>query len=426
MNLIWVPNQQFALYFLGFCRQYSSLGDFAIVVQDEVVIPEMWELAEEMNVQFVSREYALTQSFEYFLLFSWGLLAYQEGVRTSIKYKKLLLFGDGFNNTLYLHTSARNWDVYGLVFFGYELVDEAFTTSDLPNVAVKYLIDIDHISACVKELQERRKIGDYKHIINDECFLVVDRYWGMDSYRIKDWRKYNEYIKSVLAYVGEYKRVVFKKIDPVFSNEWNEDRQSAIVEFSGTKYLDWETIVTTDSGFRYLTSPEALFLGDRIEPFALFAFDGSTSLIGKWMRRELRVVWPDEIDLDNLFYDPNHAELLREKAILYREVIQLSSLDESTPSSAIRTSGRRMREFIGRFILKHFEARLKLLTQERDALTQERDALTQERDALTQERDALTQERDALTQERDAIVASTIWRATKNIRGLISWLIKYR
>jgi hypothetical protein len=100
--------------------------------------------------------------------------------------------------------------------------------------------------------------------------------------------------------------------------------------------------------------------------------------------------------------------LILEKSELYRDVSSQYKTGDESDLIRVKTAGTGMREIIGRFILTHF--------------AQKSDALTQERDALTQERDALTQERDALTQERDALKNSTIWRTTKNIRVVVSWI----
>jgi hypothetical protein len=259
MNLIWVPNQQFALYFLAFCRQYSVLGDYSIFVQYELVIPELKEFAEEMNIKFVSRDYATNKSFDYFVMSSWGNLSYQEEVRISVDYKKLLLFGDGFNNTMYLHTSARKWDIYGLIFFGYELVDETFKSRDLPNVKNKYIISIKSISDYVIELQARCRIANYKDVINNECFLILDRYWGTEPYLIKDWHNYEKYIERVLSYPDENLNIVYKKVEPEYSNTLDEVRQNTVIDFSNPRYFDWDSIVEPEPDFRYLTSPEKLF-----------------------------------------------------------------------------------------------------------------------------------------------------------------------
>jgi hypothetical protein len=403
VNLIWVPNQHLALLFLAFCRQNSQLGDFCIFVQDEAVIPELREMAEEMNVKFISRDATAKTDFQYFVIFSFGILSYQEEVRSSVKYEKLLIFGDHFNNAFYLHSSARDWDIHGLVFFGYELLDQSFISMDLRKTKETFVISLKLIADQVKDIQNRRKIRDYKEIINEQSHLILDRYWGSDSYRFTNWRGFERYLDEILQISKIPQNIIFKKVESSFSGSLDEKRHNRVTENLSLSCVDWESIVEEDPDFRYLTSPEALFLGDRIKPKSLFAFDGSTSLIGALSQSSLRVIWPDEVELIGVFENPFLEELVKEKSRIYREVIAISNNEHEISLIQVRTDGLAMREFIGRFIMNHYVTRLDALTQERDALTQERDALTQERDALTQERDALTQERDVLTQERDVL-----------------------
>jgi hypothetical protein len=434
MNLIWVPNQHFALYFLAFCRQYSSLGDFSIFVQDEAVIPEMRDLAGELNINFITREDTRKTHFEYFIMFSYGLLSYQEDVRASVRYEKLLIFGDQFNNTFYLHALARDWKIHGLVFFGYELIDNSFISMDLPFVEERFVISLSLIAKQVKELQGRRNIRDYKELINDQSHLILDRYWGTGSYQFRDSSDYRRYLNRIMQTSSIKELIIFKKVESTFSDVLDKKRKNDITEIAGHALLEWESVVQEDSDFRYLTSPEALFLGDRIAPNSLFAFDSSTSLIGSICQSNLKVVWPDNVEIHGIFKYPFVEELIKEKSRIYREVASKFRQGNDPSVVQVHTDGVHIREFLGRFVMNHFVNRLDALTQERDALTQERDALTQERDALTQERDALTQERDALTQERDALtqerdaltqerdalINSTIWRVTRPLRKFLS------
>jgi hypothetical protein len=393
MNLIWVPNQQFALYFLAFCRQNSQLGDFCIFVQDEEVIPELHEMAEEIGVKFINRDYATKLHFQYFVMFSYGILSYQEEVRSSVTYEKLLIFGDNLNNAFYLHSSARNWNIHGLVFFGYELIDQSFGSMDLSEIRETFVISLNVIADLVKELQNRRSIPDYKDFINEQCNLILDRYWGTDAYRFGDWSGYGRYIDEIVKISEPSQKLIFKKVESSFSSSLDIERQRRITENLSHSSVDWNSIVQEDPDFRYLTSPEALFLGERINPKLLFSFDGSTSLVGALSQSSLRIIWPDEVDLSGIFEHPYLMELVKEKSRVYREVIAKHHLQDDSSLIQIHTDGLAMREFIGRFIMNHYATSL----------------------------ETLTQERDALTQERDALVNSTIWRATRFIRALVSF-----
>jgi hypothetical protein len=407
MNLIWVPNQQFAIYFLHFCERNSDLGEFCIFVQDENVIPEFRELAMEIGIKFVDWNSATSNTFDNFYMFSWGILSYQETVRSSVNYEKLWLFGDGFNNSFLLHSEARNWKIEGLIYFGYELTDYAFISNDLPILEKKVVIEFQGIAKFVKELQDRRNVSDYHVQINSNSILVLDRYWGNDSYKIANWTNYERYFRSIFSKFDTSMQIVFKGVEKNYSGSADDKRDKIFKIITNSNYLSWDQIVATDSDFRYLTSPEALLLGERISPSSFFSFDSSTSLIASLAKNRVEVIWPDEAELAEIFCEPWVKSLILEKSELYRDVSSQYKTGDESDLIRVKTAGTRMREIIGRFILTHF--------------AQERDALTQERDALTQERDALTQERDALTQERDALVNSTIWRATRFIRALVSF-----
>ena len=398
MNLIWVPNQQFALYFLAFCRQYSVLGDYSIFVQYELVIPELKEFAEEMNINFISREDTRKTHFEYFIMFSYGILSYQEDVRASVKYKKLLIFGDQFNNTFYLHSLARDWEIHGLVFFGYELIDNSFISMDLPDVKESFVISLSLIAKQVKELQDRRNIGDYKEIINNQSHLILDRYWGTGPYRFRDRLGYRRYLNRIMETSGIQQSIIFKKVESNFSDVLDNERSHVITEIAGHALISWESVVQEDSDFRYLTSPEALFLGDRIAPNSLFAFDSSTSLIGSLSQTNLKIVWPDDVEVTGIFKYPFIEELVKEKSRIYREVVAESLHEDTLSVVQVRTDGLDMREFLRRFIKNHYVNML----------------------------DALTQERDALTQERDAIQNSRIWRGTLLFRLIVTKFRQYK
>jgi hypothetical protein len=399
MNLIWVPNQQYALYFLSLCEKNAHLGRFYIFVQDEGVIPEFKLMAEGIGVNFVDRKFATSNQFDNFYMFSYGILSYQESVRVSVKYQKLWLFGDALNNSLVLHSSARSWEIEGFVYFGYELVDEAFSTFDVRSIRNKEVIKFNGIAKYVKELQDRRNVPDYRNQIDSSAVLVLDRYWGDGSYKIENWEMYERYLSYILCNVEEPKRIIYKGVESDFLGFAESQRLKIFQEITDSDFFDWSQIVSSDSNFRYLTSPEALLLGMRIAPGVFFSFDGSTAMVAELSQFNVKVIWPDEIKLTGIFSEPWIENLIQQKSQMYREVAGQFKIENGLSEIKVITLGTEIREFISRFILEHF---------------------VQERDALTQERDALTQERDALTQERDALISSTIWRKTRFLRVLIS------
>ncbi len=429
MNLIWVPNQQIALYFLAFCSQNKDFGKFNIFVQDESVIPEMQELAAEMEINFVDRIFATNNSFQNFIMFSFGILSYQEEVRRSVTYNKLWLFGDNFNNSFYLHSHARHWEIEGLVYFGYDLIDEALISAGSLVGKKKRIIGVNEIANIVKELQHRRKIVSYNDTIDSKSFLILDRYWGSDSYPISDWTAYQKYIKEIVNVVDDSFDIVYKGVESSFASLNDKKRNEIVKSTAGSRFRNWNEIVQSDVDFLYLTSPEALILGNRITPSSIFAFDGSTSLVSQLVEREIKVIWPDVANISGIFHEDWIENLIKEKVEIYKQVISSTNGGKDTRQALASTAGINMREFMNRFITKHYVSRLHALIQERDELTQHRSALIQERDELTQHRSALIQERDELTQhrsaliqERDELTNSTIWRATKGVRVVVKWI----
>jgi FtsZ-binding cell division protein ZapB len=323
------------------------------------------------------------------------------------------------------------------------------------------VISFRDIAKFVEELQDRMRVPNYRNQIDSSVMLVLDRYWGDKSYKIENWEMYEKYLSEILSSKDCPEQIVYKGVESGFLGFAESQRLKVFKHVTDSKFSHWDHIVTTDSNFRYLTSPEALFLGGRISPGSFFSFDGSTALVAELSQFNVNVIWPDEIKPTGIFSEPWTENLILQKSQMYREVAEQFKIENGLSEISVKTLGTGIREFISRFILRHFEQERDVLTQERDvltqerdaltqerdaltqerdaltqerdaltqerdALTQERDALTQERDALTQERDALTQERDALTQERDALVTSTIWKTTKSLRGIISWLRKYR
>jgi putative colanic acid biosynthesis UDP-glucose lipid carrier transferase len=105
-------------------------------------------------------------------MFSFGVLSYQEEVRRSVTYKKLWLFGDHFNNTFYFHSHARHWEIEGLIYFGYDLIDEVLISTGSLIGIKKKIIGVNEIANIIQDLQRRRKIVSYNEI--GEIWIVAD------------------------------------------------------------------------------------------------------------------------------------------------------------------------------------------------------------------------------------------------------------
>ena len=394
MNLIWVPNQVFAIYFLGYCDENIDEGPFYVFVQDEEVLPELRSLGEEIGAIFVDRNFVSSNSFEKFFMYSWGILSYQEEVRSSVSYEKLWLFGEGFINNFYFHSHARNWEIEGLVYFGYELINESFQEKDLPTITKRIIIDFRRVAKLINALQSKRGIPDYKNQIGADTFLIVDRYWGMRPYLIGNWNNFKNYLEQIVKIPDRTLKVVIKEVPSHIIETEGLRRKESIKYAVGTRKVEWSEIVAPDSDFPYLTSPEALFFGGRIAPAALFSFDGSTSIIAGLVQQDIAIVWPDDIDISDFFLETWTEKLVQEKSMAYRTILaEFNSLNDFRKAK-ITTKGIEMRELISRFLLEHY---IKVKA-------------------------AVIHERDAVIHERDAITGSTIWRATLFLRRSITFL----
>ena len=188
--------------------------------------------------------------------------------------------------------------------------------------------------------------------------------------------------------------IVFKGVESSFSSLSDKKRNETVRSIAGSRFRNWNEIIKPDADFAYLTSPEALILGNRISPNSIFAFDGSTSLVSQLGGRDIKVIWPDAANISGIFQEGWIEELIQEKVEIYKQVIDSAYGGMDLEPVVVSTTGINTREFINRFIMNHYVNRL----------------------------DALTQERDALTQERDAVLRSKSWRVTKIFRILTNYL----
>ena len=196
MNLIWVPNQQAALYLIAYCDLQKNPDSYKIFIQDEKPIPELVESCHQIGVEFVNKDFATKNQFNQLIIFSFGILSYQEEVVRSVKHKKLWVFGDFFNNTFYFHASALKWKVEGFIHIGFRLQDRHFDLRYRDRDSKDFVIPFYKISEWVSRVQHHAGIPSYTSKINPESFLFLDRYWGKDSlYPINDWEKFTKFIK---------------------------------------------------------------------------------------------------------------------------------------------------------------------------------------------------------------------------------------
>jgi hypothetical protein len=170
----------------------------------------------------------------------------------------------------------------------------------------------------------------------------------------------------------------------------------------------WEDIFLVDGDLPEVNEPESVIYRNAQSPGLFFGFDSSLNVLvaEKWPTTQ--IIWPDPSKYSKYF-------LMQRSSVIVHEQIQMMQKYElqSSESEGIELK-------VGGHGISSMLSSVALL----EGMNSHR-VVTGKADVLTQELDALTQERDALTQERDALVASTIWRTTKSIRRLISWLKKY-
>jgi hypothetical protein len=413
MNLVFCPNRLFAIYLLAYISGFGNGRRFQVVILGDPVIPnELMNLASNLKVTFIKEDEVTNQSYEELIIHSYSLFALQSSYILGIDFKALTFYSDGMRNGFY-GLPRIDPRLKKLIYFGVELRETSFENC-LPasmNAVVREVVSFAQLSKVWADLQKSSQ-PQVANVFTAKDLLLVMRYWNQPdwNYEFRPGLTLLQYLREELSSLDGIDRLIFRA-DPRVAPQIQSVHLKEV--FAGqVEIVMWEDLFRQESELSELYEPESVIWSTSTGPRYFFGFDSSLNVLvgNKW--RQTEILWPRRVVFSKYFDLARSSHLVSEQISWMKEVNHNSSQIENLK---MRVEGFSIEQIITKITMSY----------QIDS-TQERDALTQERDALTQERDALTQERDALTQERDALVTSTIWKTTKSLRGLISWLKKYR
>jgi hypothetical protein len=434
-----IPKSVQIVYALSYISKYGRDENFNFLIVDlksfsylsieEVPeVNEIQELLTSLNVKVVNFEEAKKHKYEKLMILpGYVFFASTETFLRNFEYSTIGMVSDGIrNDNYYLDFQLPNNKNVFEVYFGYfnDFVYES-EGSETRDKSSKELVEFTYIQETWSRILAKSSAESYD-IFQPTDLLLVMRYWGRNPYELHNGIRLEDLMKDVVMSESNISRVVFRAM--------NQDLNFFESDMSGFRdwllareidFVSWDKIFQDVTVDPFFVNPESLLMTKRINNLGyLFAFDSTLNLVSSIFADNTKVILPNFKQFANIFKNSNTNVIVSEHCELINTVILNPNVELEQVASKIEAKG--WRNEVAKKYLEDFFALCKRVTSERDALTQECVTLTQECVTLTQERDALTQERDALTQERDALVTSTIWKTTKSLRGLISWLKKYR
>jgi hypothetical protein len=401
---------------LAYIKQFGFGRQFKILIANGAeATHELEQLAQRLGAEFIAPEEIHLETYEELLIHSYFKFDLQISYIASIKFKYLTYYSDGLRNGLYgLPTlDAR---LHKLIYFGFKLREESFEScvpQSLKEVESE-TVTFNTIENIWHEIHESTT-GSVPFFFRETDLLLVMRYWGMPGpyYQFSEDLNILDYLKEEFSELPTFNRLIFRP-HPLFDHKITK-HDLQILLGDQIEVVMWEEVFQVDSSLSEISEPESIIYNNKQSPGLFFGFDSSLNILVAEKWSNTRIIWPDRYKYSKYFLLHRSSEVVHEQIRMMQEFLHYSSESEVVE---LDVAGYGISNIISSMSLNlgmnsHIDA------------TSERDALTQERDALTQERDALTQERDALTQERDALINSTIWRATKFFRVIVS-LIKHK
>ena len=395
MNLVFCPNRLFAIYLLAYISEFGNGRQFQIVILGDPVIPsELMNLASSLKATFIEENEVRNQSYEELLIHSYSLFALQTGYIQGINFKVLTFYSDGMRNGFYGLPSIDP-RLKKLIYFGVELRETSFENS-LPasmNTIVREVVSFAQLGNVWGALRQgsQHKIPN---ALTDKDLLLVMRYWDQPNwnYDFKPGLTLLQYLREELSNLDGIERLIFRA-DPRVAHQIQSIDLKEL--FAGqVEIVMWEDLFHQESELIELYEPESFMWSTSTGPRYFFGFDSSLNILAGKRWRQTEILWPDREIFSEYFSLPRSSHLVSEQISWMKEVNDSSAQLEK---KQIRVEG---------FSIEQIITKITMSSQI----------------VSTQERDALTQERDALTQERDVIKSSTIWRGTKYIRVVVSWI----
>jgi hypothetical protein len=419
-----------SVYLLAYIREFGCGESFHLAIENDPSIGHAYqELASQVNISMIRFSEIKDREYDKLIVHSFFKFSKQKNFLSQIKFNSLSYFSDGFRNG-FLSPSAQDPRLNRLIFFGIKLLEQSFLTG-IPSALHQFeaqVVSFDSIKSTWEELFKLSNVKIEPKFERGDLILVM-RYWGARGphYEFNPGVSVLDYLREEFKGRKNIKRIIYRG-HPWLNDDFEISQLGEIIE-GGVPVVAWENLVGTDKNFPELCEPEAVmwrfpdFLG------SFFGFDSSLNLIVNLCWPNAEIFWPQQTLYSKYFQLQRSSNLVTEQ-ISWMQDFNALDVKHKSARPTVSIEGYAIQGILNTISILESDLLIQerdaltqerdARTQERDALTQERDALTQERDALTQERDALTQERDALTQERDALINSTIWRATRFIRALLS------
>jgi hypothetical protein len=396
---------------LAYIEQFGFGRQFEILIEDKSKpTRDLESMAHEFGAVFVGPEEAKDRLYQELLIHSYFKFDIQTSYQQSFHFDSLTYYSDGLRNGFY-GLPSLDYRLQKLIYFGFQLKEDSFESNIPQSMAEinRETVSFSNIERIWKKLQNPKpEIKPF--IFKSSDFLLVMRYWGLPGpgYQLLEDLNVLDYLKEEFSELPNFDRLIFRA-HPWFDHKiTRQDLQNLIGD--EVEVIIWEDVFQVDGALSESNEPESVIYRSTDCPGLFFGFDSSLNILvaEKWPTTQ--IIWPDPNKYSRYFLLQRSSDVVQEQIKMMQEYRLQSSESEVVE---LKVDGHGISNIISSTALlssinSHTVAR------------RERDALTQERDALTQERDALTQERDALTQERDAIVNSTIWRATRFIRALVS------
>jgi hypothetical protein len=426
MNLVVCPNRMFAVYLLAYIKQFGEGERFHIAISGSGKVPrELIAVAETLNTTFINEKEIGNHEYHDLVLHSYAKIPHQLDFISSIKFQRIRFYADALSNGLYGLPRLDN-RLEGIIFFGFVLNDEAFASLQPPLkpnlnrriVSLKFLQLIwgQLLLESGLTISTKFQAGD---------LVLAERYWDYDRdhYSFGKGRTLFEYLKKEFLNISGFDRIVLRR-HPWYSDPTKRYDIELYKEIfgCGIEIVLWEDLFLSNPDFPELLEPESIFWNCDTSPKGFFGFDSSLCVLLGQKHRSTEIIWPRRENYEEFFERKLSVDIVSEKVQWMLELSKLEIIDGPDPSE-VHINGSGLERAIS---IKFLDSASHAITLRQKSELLERDALTQERDALTQERDGLVAERDGLVAERDGLINSRIWRATRFVRVIVSFLKRIR
>jgi hypothetical protein len=407
--LIICPNTTFAVYMICFVKEYGQGQEFSLLITDEKPPAEsIKRYAKELGIQFIN-EIDFGTYYEELFIGSYHGFGGHKLLLKSVKFRFLTYFSDGMRNGMFAFPSIDQ-RLIRLIYWGFFLDEESFFSQiNRAAIASIQVVSFHALQSVWRDLLNKEINSALPTFVPGDLLLSM-RYWGQDDvyYPIKTEITLLDYLEDEFSPKRDIRRVIVRP-HPLANTQF--DLNEIEVRFKDRfQVISWDDFLgETNSQIEILT-PEALVWLNVLSPSFFFGFDSSLNVLVASMWPETEIIWPEYEKYSKIFSRSLSSSLVREQTAWMR----MCAFQDSAEASEIleyKTPGYAIATVIASMIMNSQQV---MLTST--------DGLVAERDGLVAERDGLVAERDGLVAERDGLVNSTIWKASKGIRKVVSWI----